>query len=205
MATNPDRDHVVGCANVLDRKKVIFNRILSILSRERVTNSASVANMLGVSNQEVMNCVEELNVFCRNALQLNPVRNLGPLQHTKASRNFFNFDHSVLKSGSAGIDLTIYEETLSPEFVEEALRSKWIEKRFVAGKHQVFPGVKMDDYATAARSLVKFSSNSKLSEKEREMLVDNHLMRAEWDHSYLLLSKGPQFLEGSHKVKHLFK
>ena len=187
------------------KKMLIFNLIIENLKDCDQFSSNYLATILGLSNHEIMCCAQELNVFYPDFVELRLIRVLGSLHCTTAGEKILRVDHRKWVESGGGISLENYARLLSTDFIKAATVSKWISVKRLGEKIYVFPGPKRDEFSSGCQGLKDLLQGINISEKIKQLLVDNNLLATDVDFPCYLIRKGKNYPSSENMFEEMWK
>ena len=154
------------------RKTLIFQSILTRLADSGPVYSNEIADLLQVSNLEVMICALEINAVNPHFLELSTTQSTGKILPSKVGRSLFTTDFlDYVEATSGGILLETFMNIFSKQFLDVALEEKWISLEQVGEKAHVVPGKNRDMFFEAASQLVSLVLDEDLTNDLKHRLI----------------------------------
>ena len=175
------------------RKSMAYQWIMTSLARKRHDYSSEIAEILTITNHEVMSCAKQINVVHPGYLKLTMVEVNGPLVLTELGLKLIETDLEEHSDPEGCVLLHNFVDLFSKEFFGKGLVNKWVDMIWKKKEVYVIPGEKAQELNFPIYIAFKISLGFWVDETSRNLVVDHGLVITDKKISAYLIEKGPNF------------
>ena len=175
------------------RKSLVYHGIMTSLVERNGCRSNEIAEVVTVTNAEVMYCAEQINVVHPGYLKLTQIEVEGPLVLTELGLKLIKTDPKEHCEADGGVLLPKFVDLFSIWFLVSGLSNKWIDLIFKDGEIQVIPGQKSQELSFSIYIASEISLGFLVTGHSKRLALNHGLVIPDKKMSAYLIERGPNF------------
>ena len=175
------------------RKSLVYHWMMNCLVERNGCRSNEIAEVVTVTNAEVMYCAEQINVVHPGYLKLTKIEVNGPLVLTELGLKLIKTDPKEHSESEGGVLLQKFVDLFSIWFLIKGLSNKWLDLIFKDGEIQVIPGRKSQELSFSIYIASEISLGFLTTGHSKRLALNHGLIIPDKKMSAYLIERGPNF------------